>query len=145
MNWSIYMRNGKVYLPTTGKMDEGFYRGIEPVAVASVSEIEEVRQALHATIARGNPIVPVLRRNEIPPPVLLRYAGVKTWSAFERRLLFWNISEKNGTFRIAAQRKQPDRMWRDDPGQIIVFPAGTTVNEIVDRMVALLQNGLQEC
>jgi len=36
-----------------GKMDEGFYRGVEPVAVVSASNTEEVRQALRATIARA--------------------------------------------------------------------------------------------
>jgi hypothetical protein len=118
----LYLRKGVVYVPTMGKMDEGFYRGVEPVAVVSASNTEEVRQALRATIARGNPAVPILRRSEIPLPVLLKYAGVKSWSAFERGMLFWDIKENNGAFRIASQRKQPDGMWRDDPEQIITFP-----------------------
>jgi hypothetical protein len=122
-----------------GKMDEGFYRGVEPVAVVSASNTGEVRQALRATIARGNPVVPILRRSEIPPPVLLKYAGVKSWSAFERGVLFWDIKENNGAFRIASQRKEPDGMWRDDPEQIITFPPGATADEVIERIIAILQ------
>ena len=107
MNCDLYLRRGTVYLPTMGKMDEGFYRGVEPVAVVSASNTEEVRHALRATIARGNPMVPILRRSEIPPPVLLQYAGVKHWSGFERGMLFWEITEDDGAFRIAGQRKSP--------------------------------------
>jgi len=135
----VYLRKGIVYVPTMGKMDEGFYRGVEAAAVVPVSNTDEVRQALHATIARGNPIVPILRRSEIPPPVLLKYAGIGRWSAFERGLLFWEIIEDDGTFRIAGQRKQPDGMWRDDPEQIITLPPSATADDVVERMIAILQ------
>jgi hypothetical protein len=138
-NVGIYLRKGTIYIPTMGKMDEGFYRGVEPVAAVPASNTEEVRQALRATIARGNPVVPILRRSEIPPPVLLKYAGVKSWSAFERGMLFWDIKENNGAFRIAGQRKQSDGMWRDDPEQTIAFPPGATVDDVVERMIAILQ------
>jgi hypothetical protein len=37
MNCHLYLRRGNVYLPTMGKMDEGFYRGVEPVADVSAS------------------------------------------------------------------------------------------------------------
>ncbi len=135
----LYLRKGIVYVPTMGKMDEGFYRGVEPVAVVSASNTEGVRQALQAAIARGNPVVPILRRSEIPPAVLLKYAGVKSWSAFERDMLFWDITQKDGIFRIAGQRKEPDGMWRDDPEQIIAFPPGATADDVVERMIAILQ------
>lgn len=68
MNCHLYLRKGTVYLPTKGKMDEGFYRGVEPVVVVSTTNTEELRQALRATTARGNPVVPILRRSEIPRP-----------------------------------------------------------------------------
>jgi hypothetical protein len=144
MNCHLYLRRGTVYLPTMGKMDEGFYRGVEPVAVVSASNAEEIRQALRATIARGNPVAPILRRSEIPPPVLLKYAGVKSWSAFERGMLFWDIKENNGAFRIASQRKQPDGMWRDHPEQIISFPAGATADDVIERRIAILQGAVRK-
>jgi hypothetical protein len=135
----VYLRKGVVYLPTMGKMDKGFYRGVEPVAVVAASDTQGLRQALSATIARGNPMVPILRRSEIPPPVLLKYAGVKHWSAFERGMLFWDITGNDGIFRIAGQRKEPDGMWRDDPEKIITSPPGATDDDVTERMIAILQ------
>lgn len=136
----IYLRNGTVFLPTMGKMDEGFYRGVEPVAVVSVSDTDAVRQALQMTIKRGNPLVPMLRRSEIPPAVLLKYAGVKTWSAFARGTAFWTLKDKEGVYRIAGQMKQADGAWKDDPEQIIAFPPGATLEEVIERMIAILQD-----
>ena len=136
----LYLRNGTVYLPTMGRMDKGFYRGVEPVAVVHASNIEEVRQSLQATIARGNPMVPMLRRGEWPLPVLQKYAGVKSWSAFERGMLYWSIEEKDGVFRISGQSKQPDGMWRNDPEQTIIFPAESTIDDVIDRMISIMQD-----
>lgn len=140
MNCDVYLRKGILYLPTMGKMDEGFYRGVEPVGVVPISNTREVREALNTMISRGNPMVPMLRRSEIPPPVLLKYAGVKRWSEFERGMKFWTIDEKDRYFRVAGQRKHQDGGWRDDPKQIISFPPSTEAGEIIDRFIAILQN-----
>jgi hypothetical protein len=123
-----------------GKMDKGFYRGVEPVAVVPVSNTDALRQALSETIARGNPQVPILRRREIPPPVLLKYAGVKSWSAFERGMRQWTIVEKDGSLQIAEQEKKSDGLWRDDPSRIVDFPHGATVDGAIHRMIAILQD-----
>jgi hypothetical protein len=138
MNYEIYLRNGTVYLPTMGRMDKGFYRGVEPVAVVSVANSEALRQALTATISRGNPDVPMLRRREWPLPVLLKYAGVRTWSAFERGMRHWSLKEKDGIFRIVANEKQSDGMWLGDPEQTFTFP-GVTVGGVIKRMITILQ------
>jgi hypothetical protein len=135
----LYLRNYTVYVPTMGKMGEGFYRGVEPVAVVSASNTEALHQALAATIARGNPDVPKLLRREWPPPVLLKYAGVKSWSAFERGMLLWNIVERDGTYQISGHTKQPNGMSKVDPEQTIKFKPGTSVDRVVDRMVAIVQ------
>lgn len=140
----VYLRTGTVYLPTMGKMDEGFYRGVDPVAVVSASDIEGMRQALQTTIARGNPMVPMLRRSEIPPPVLLKYAGVKRWSEFERGLTFWMIKERNGVFQIAGQTKHPDGGWRDSPERTITFIPNSTADEVIDCMIAIVQEAAKK-
>ncbi len=139
MYYQVYLRNGTVYVPTTGMMDKGFYRGIEPVAVISASNTEDLRRALAATIARGNPIVPMLQRREWPPPVVLKYAGVKSWSAFERGMTLWGIEENNQTFEIIGKRKKPDGATVDDPEQTITFPPGTPADSVIERMIAILQ------
>src|SRR5580704_18509428 len=139
MNCHLYLRGGTVYLPTMGKVAEGVYRGVEPVAVVSASDIGGIRRALHETVARGNPPAHLLRRSEYPPPLLLKYAGVKSWSAFERGLMFWTIKEKNGVFQIAGQSKRADRAWRTDLDRTIDFPLNTTTDDVVDRMIAIVQ------
>jgi hypothetical protein len=139
MNCHLYLRGSTVYIPTMGKMGEGFYRGVEPVTVVSASDIDGIRKALRETIAGGNPAVPILRRSEIPPPVLLRHAGVKNWSAFERGLAFWTIKEKDGIFQIAGQSKRADGGWRPDPERTIDFPPNSTTDDMIDRMLAIVQ------
>jgi hypothetical protein len=139
MNCHLYLRSGTVYIPTMGKMDEGFYRAVEPVAVVFASDIDGIRAALQAAIVRGNPAVPILRRSEIPPPLLPKYARVKSWSAFERGLMFWTIKEKDGVFEIAGQSKRADRGWRTDLDRTIDFPLNATTDDVVDRMIAIVQ------
>jgi hypothetical protein len=139
MHCSIDLRNGIVYIPTMGKMGEGFYRGIEPVAVVAVQDTDALREALIATITRGNPDVPMLKRRDWPPPVTLKYAKVKTWSAFERGLQLWGLEEKNAVFVIDTYSKSPNRMWVKIPEKRISFPVATPVNEVIDRMIAILQ------
>jgi hypothetical protein len=108
MNCHISLRNGVVYMPTMGKMGKGFYRAVEPVAVVLVENTEALRQALKATIARGNPTVPQpQRRDDWPPPVVLKYARVKSWSAFERGRRVWDIKENDGVFLIAGNTTGP--------------------------------------
>jgi hypothetical protein len=87
----FYLRRGIVYIPTFGKIGKGFYRGVEPVAVVPLSNTDALRWALRETIARGNPSVPDLPGSQWPPPVTLKYAGVKTWSAFERGTSYWAL------------------------------------------------------
>jgi hypothetical protein len=144
MDCELYLRNGTVYLPTMGKMAEGFYRGVEPVAVVPSSNIDGVRQALRATIARGNPIVPMLRRSEWKPPVLLKYAGVRSWSAFERGMSFWTIKSNDTSFQIAGQRKQLNGMWKDDPEQTVIFPSEATVDDVSERMITILRDAARK-
>jgi hypothetical protein len=139
MNCHLYLRSGTVYIPTMGKMDEGFYRGVEPVTVVSALDIDGIRRALQATIARGNPVVPILRRSEIPPPVLLKHAGVKSWSAFERGMTFWTVKETGGFFQIAGQSKRADGGWRADPERTIDFPPNSTMDDVIDRMIGIMQ------
>lgn len=140
----LYLRNYTVYVPTMGKMGKGFYRGVEPVAVVSASNTEALRQALAATITRGNPNVPTLLRREWPPPVLLKYAGVKSWSAFERGMRLWNIVEKDGIYQIAGHVKQPNGMWKEDPEQTIKFPLETSADHVVDRIVTIVEEAARK-
>jgi hypothetical protein len=138
MHFSLYLRQGTVIVPTTGLVDRGPYREMEPVAVAPLSNPDAVRQALRDAISRGNPPAPRYPPGGHPQPVVVKYAGVKSWSAFARGTLTWGINKHNGDYQITGYSRHPDG-WREDPEQKINLPAGSTVDDAIDRMIAILQ------
>ncbi len=140
----FYLRNGTVYVPTMGMMEKGFYRGIEPAAVVPVTNADALREALAATIARGNPLVPKLRRREWPPPVVLKYAGVKSWSAFERGMMLWSIEEKDGIWKVVGKKQSLDGAMVDDPDQTMTFPPRTSVDEVISRAISIVQHAARQ-
>jgi hypothetical protein len=144
MNCHLYLRKGMVYLPTMGKIDEGIYRAVEPVAVVSASDIDGIRQALEETIARGNPTARLLRRSEYPSPLLLKYATVKSWPAFERGMTFWIVNKEDGVFQITGQSKRSDGGWRPDPERTIVFSPSSTTDNVIDRMIGIVQEAAKK-
>jgi hypothetical protein len=78
MLFSSYLRNGAVYVPTVVKLQTGAYVDVEPVAVTAAADTEGLRRAFLDAIARKNAVVPPPPKDKWPPPVLLKYAGVKT-------------------------------------------------------------------
>src|ERR1700722_15871 len=139
----LYLRKAKVFIPTVGRVDRGLYRDVEPVAVVDVLETEVLRQAFRETIARGNPPTPYYPRDAYPPPVVLKYTGVKGWGTFARGALPWSIEEENGLFQIIGRRKHPSG-WVEDPEQKIQFPPRTTLDQVIARMIAILQGAAQK-
>jgi hypothetical protein len=137
----VYLRKGMVIVPTTGRVENrGPYRDIEPVAVVPASDAEAIRSALRAAIARGNP--PTLRypRGAYPQPVVVKHAGVKSWGAFAREASPpWNIKETDGNYQIIGHRKHPTG-WIEDPEQTIKFPHGSSSDQVIERMIAILQD-----
>ena len=80
------------------------------------------------------------RKGKWPAPVLLKYAGVKTWAAFARDASVWNLEENDGVYRIVGHRVHAKGYWVEDPAQKIEFPPGTTIDGVIDRMIAILQD-----
>jgi len=139
MDWHVYLKGNVVFVPTTGAIDNGVYREIEPVAVVPLSNTEGVRRALEATIARGNPPAQYSAGN-FPPPVLLKYAGVKTWSAFARGTLTWSIEKFEGRYQIVGYRKNAKGYWERDPNQKIALPAAATADDVIGRLIKIMHN-----
>lgn len=137
--WHCYLRRGVAYLPTVGLIDKGFYWDIEPVAVVPTSNTGALRQALHDTIARGNPPVPKMTREQKQDPLLPRYAGVKTWAAFARGASLWSINKETGAFRIIGYRDADTGGWEQDPDNVVTLPSGSTTEDVVERMITILQ------
>ena len=140
MYWSCYLRKGMVYIPTTGRVEpRGAYQDIEPVAVVSISDTAKLRHAFRDAIERGNPPLPIVLRGDLPKPIMPNYAGVKSWSAFARGTKPWGIALREGIHSIEAWRPSPPRGWEPDKARSIAFPHGTEVDQVIDRLIAILR------
>jgi hypothetical protein len=135
----FYLRNGIVYVPTVGKMGQGFYRDIEPVAKIPVVNTDALRRAIAAALETGNPEVPIPPRNNWPRAIIPKYAGVKSWSAFTKDMQIWGIDQREGIFSIIGKRTNPDGTTIKDTEQTISFPKGAEIAQVADRMVVILQ------
>jgi hypothetical protein len=142
MLFHSYLRNAIVYVPTVVKLQTGAYMDVDPVAVVPVAITDGLRHALLDAIARENAIVPPPPKDDWPPPVLLEYAGVKTWSAFARGASQWSI--KVGKYQIVGYRTHRDGYWVEDSDQKTDFPPGATVDDVVGRTIAILQDAAQK-
>lgn len=87
------------------KTEAGYWMGIEPVDVQKVESPEALQTLLMAAIKRGNPVVLTPTRGNFPRPVMERYCGLKSLSAFERTATCWAISQDDGNFRIYEWRR----------------------------------------
>lgn len=125
-------------------MSLGFYRMIEPVAVLPVSDSDALHRAFATVIARGNPKVPMLSRDEDSPPILPKYAGVKNWKAFVHDASTWGIRERNGIFRIIGYAKDPPNGWVEDRENVETFSLGTSGDQVIQRMIAILRDAVTE-
>jgi hypothetical protein len=139
MLFHAYLRNAITYVPTVVKLQTGAYMDVDPVAVVPIANTDGLYRALLDAIARKNAIVPPPPKNDWPPPILLKYAGVKSWSAFARNAAVWSIQETNGNFLISGHRTHHKGYWEEDPDQKTSFPPGSTVHDVVERMIAILQ------
>jgi hypothetical protein len=102
MLFSCYLRDGIVYVPTIARRESGpIYTDIEPVAAVPLSNSGDVRHALLETIARKNIVLPDPDPKALrAPPLMLKYAGVRSWSAFYRNASTWSIIEDDGVYKI---------------------------------------------
>ena len=140
---ACYLRNRIVYLPTNAKTEAGYYMHQDPVLVIPASNTDGLRRALTEMTAKGNPIIPTPTRATFPPPVLPKYAGVKSSAAFARGASRWSIEERKGVFQIIGCEALGRGAWREDPEQKTDFLPGTSVEVVIDRMIAILQDAAQ--
>jgi len=140
MLWNLYLRNGMAYVPTVAQTEAGFFIDVEPVEAVPASDAEALQRAVKQAINRGNPKIPTPTRATFPKPAVLKYAKVKSWSAFERDSINWTIVEKEGCYQIKRGRRRAEGGWEDDPEHIEVLPRGVELSEIAQRVVSSVQS-----
>jgi hypothetical protein len=144
MLYHSYLKNGVVYIPTVARLTTGAYVDVDPVTVESVANTDGLRRSLSDTLSRNNAAISPPPKDKWPPPVLLKHAGVKSWSVFARGASMWSIKADNGSYQIIAYRDHPDGYWTPDQDQSISFPSGTSADVVIDRMIAILQDAARQ-
>jgi hypothetical protein len=139
MLYKCYLKNGVVYLPTTVNQGTARYLDVDPVTVVPVVDTEGLRGAMQRTIPEKNAFVPPSLEDRRRPPVLLKYTGEKSWSAFQRNASLWSIYEKDGIYQIEGYRRL-EKGFERDANQTIDFPTGTSIDEVIDRMIVILRD-----
>ena len=80
---------------------------VDPITVVPVMDTERLRRAMRDTIPKENPFRAPKIEDARKPPVILKYTGDKSWSAFMRGASCWSIYEKDGIFQIEPYRVHP--------------------------------------
>ena len=131
----VIFRKGKVFIPTMARTEAGFYLGVEPVDVLDVTDLEGVEAAIVAAVEKGNPRVPTPRRDEYKGDVLLKHAGVKSLSTFERLARTWNLSKHDGAFQISPSRPGKYGGAEEDLDRQESIPDAASLTDVARRLV----------
>jgi hypothetical protein len=143
MFYIFYLKKGVVYVPTAARVEgHAHYRDIEPVEVLPLENVAHLAAGLRRAILRGNPIIPFCHPDDAPPPILLQYAGAKSWSSFAKGTRVWHLrDEDNGQYQISGYRPTRGAAFEPDPDRLVTLPLGATIDDLVKRMVIILQAG----
>lgn len=132
--WSSYIRDGRAFFPTIAgelrlKVD------VEPVTVVSASDKEAVIVALKEQISKGNVPDP----SDYPkPPVVLKYAKVKSWRAFENGLVGFSLLQRKGNYLLRSQKRGQDGHLVDDLSKEVIFSGDTPLDDVIRRSAEII-------
>jgi hypothetical protein len=144
MLYQLYLKKGTVYIPTTVNQARAVYMEVEPVTVVPVADSKTLRRAMRDTIPKENRFVPPSIEDARKPAVVLKYTGDKSWSAFMRGTSPWSIYEKDGKYQIEGYHIHRKGYWERDKNQTIEFPPGTALDDVIDRLIAILQDAARQ-
>jgi hypothetical protein len=136
--WHLYVIDGRVILPTMAQTEAGFYWDIEPCFAVDLSDLQDLRSAIEAMVARGNPKVPTPPREAFKKPVVLQFTAAKSWQAFEKKASVWTISLENGEFVISRERRARGGGWEHDPERVYRF-GEQSLQSVSERFVEIIQ------
>jgi len=139
--WPIFYANSMVLIPTSVKTTAGVRRSIDPMQVVNVENTLELKRAILATIAKGNPIVPHPSQEEMSKPTNIhKKLGFKSYKAFNHTAIAWNLDLDDGIYEIEFTKMTEDsRGHESDTSKTITFPSGTPVETVVDRLIEIIQ------
>lgn len=133
--WLLFVRKGKVFVPTMARTEAGYYLGIEPVAVIDCDDRGAIHSVLVDTIQRGNPVIPTPSRSNFPRDPLLKYANVKSISTFEQTAQCWKVGRYANEYVIAPYRPSSSGGSQEDNSSRESLPLDQPIQSIVQRLM----------
>jgi len=150
MDISLRLYKGIVYVPTSHRVEgRGFHVTKAPVTSAPVEQTENLRQAILAALARGNPPISLNETratlSDSKNSAILRATQAKSWYVLDRQTKgLWGLVEKDGLYQIRVDQPTEIRGWHEDKSKRIQFPPGTAIEDVIDRLIAMIQACVRE-
>jgi hypothetical protein len=136
----LYLRQEKVFLPTTAFHGDDRYFADDPVSVIDLGDAAALGQTLRTVLSRGNRIRK-LPADDLGCP-LLAASQLQTWSEFEEGLQQWTVTLAGGRYRIFPMVHLGDEGW--EPHIAGRIDGGRSSIEAAERLIAVLQAASRE-
>jgi hypothetical protein len=129
-------RTGAVLIPSAAKTEAGFWLSVEPVEVAHADDETSILSGVRKIAALGVRSVPTPARDAFPKPIMLKYAGSKTWSAFVKIHMRIDVEQNaDGQFSVQPWRRGESRSYEPDLSAFRVLPIGATLGDAVFEVI----------
>lgn len=149
MHVSLRLYNGVVHIPTSRRVEpHGFWVEDAPFESVPVERAQELRRAILMGIERGNPSISAdharaLIHSKSPP--LLKATGARSWHVLDRDTTgLWSVTDRNGVYEIRVDEPMEPRGWHEDKSRRVTFPPGTPIEDVIDRLIAMIQERAQQ-
>jgi hypothetical protein len=149
MDITLCLYKGTVYIPTAYLLKKGplyFFRS--PIAAVPIMRSEDLREAILAAIKQGNPEISAEEyqaRSRAKTGSLLEVTGSKSDYKFDREVSgWWSVSDRGGLYAIGVDIPYPKYGWHEDKEKRVQFPADTSIDDVVSRVVAMMQQRERE-
>jgi|SRR5580704_8892639 hypothetical protein len=149
MDISLLLHNSVVHIPTSYLVErDGFFFENSPLESAPVEQTERLRHAILMAIGRGNPPISLSKYRSLSGSknsVLLHATGARSWYDLDRQMKgVWSLAEKDGAYQIRVDKPMQPRGWHEDKMKRVEFPPGTPVEDIITRLIAMIQERARE-
>ncbi|HWY61939.1 MAG TPA: hypothetical protein VNW15_08585 [Rhizomicrobium sp.] len=132
--WGIYVRRGKVFIPTQFKAEAGFYVSGEPVFVSDLSDLESTARSIAQILSRGCVTIPTPPVSKLEKWVVLRHAGVSSPAAFEKGASCWTVQKDRATYRFGPVKKIYPRGWETEPEKPYLLSGNLNISDVAEEI-----------
>ena len=141
---SIYLREGRVYLPTLAISRDGVITMHDPVLVIPVTEPDRVALAVATAISEPLAQVDLISPSVLDrkPGVLAQAAKVRSWAAFARPAQLWVLRHRDGHLALMSAHHAYNLAFQEDPEPVRTWPKGADTATVGTEAVRLILDAL---